>query len=279
MHNAAPLIVFLAALSAAFTGCDRHETPAQQVELALRCDFLTVCDSMQHTPYGMVGDSWTDFFAGLPAQRDLHDWLEEEHGYRITSSIIAGQTAEVEVNMFRGFERVIRTAGPELRVMVVSLGGNDMLANTRQYQVDGVNVTTASRLARLEQNLRRMIAEGTVLKDELYGGAPLLWVIHGYDYINPEIENSCVRGALQAGMTVSASESFGVSMLEDMNARYRQLSETIPNFRYVDLRGTLGGPPKSSPSLKVDCIHPNDQGFRLLAARLALGIEAAAGAL
>lgn len=263
------LVLFAGALAGA---CSRHDSAKDEYINQLRCDFLTEC-SAAGTRFGMVGDSWTDFFFGLPVSRDLHDWLITEHGYSITSSVIAGQTAEVEVNQFRGFERVIRMSGPNLKYMLISLGGNDMLANTGAY-FPNPDPVLHSRLNRVEANLRNMIASGDFLKVQLYGGASLQWFIHGYDYPNPEIEQSCVRGAINAGMSQTAAFQMARDMVDHINDQYRVMAASVPNLHYIDLRGTLGGPPISSPLLKTDCIHPNDQGFRVLADRFALGIEA-----
>lgn len=215
----------------------------------------------------MVGDSWTDFAAGLPLQTDLHDWLIDSYGYNIQAFVLAGHTAEAELNLLRGFDRVIRTSGPGLKYMFVSLGGNDLLANNRAYWLNGVDAELDARLARLDVVHRSIILQGNLIKQTLYGGEPLIWFISGYDYPNPSLDSSCVRGSLNAGMPASQAAAQTARIIDRYQTYLNTLPAKIPGVYTIELRGTLGGPQESITSLKFDCIHPNTAGFGLLAAR------------
>ncbi len=257
----------------AFAQCEsKKESPLDSILLNARCDLLTDCPS-GGAKFGMVGDSWTDLAAGLPLQRDLHDWLIDGYGYRVQAFVLAGHTAEAELNLLRGFDRVIRNGGPELKYMLISLGGNDLLANNRAYWTNGVDAELDTRLARLDVTHRQIIAQGNYIKQTLYGGDPLVWFINGYDYPNPNLENSCVRGSLNAGMPVSQAAQQTARMIDRYQTYLQGLTSRVTGLHIVDLRGTLGGPNESLVSLKLDCIHPNSAGFGLLAARYVASIE------
>jgi len=171
------------------------------------------------------------------------------------------------VNLLRGFDRVIRNSGPELRYMLVSLGGNDLLANNRAYWLNGVDAELDNRLARLDVVHRQIILQGNLIKQTLYGGDPLIWFISGYDYPNPSLENSCVRGSINAGMPASQGPAQTARIIDRYQTYLSGLTSRAPGLHVIELRGTLGGPNESIPSLKFDCIHPNSAGFGLLAAR------------
>jgi lysophospholipase L1-like esterase len=255
-------IWIMAALLLFFAACDKRKDPASTIDDSLRCQLVGDCSG--NTKFGMVGDSWTDFALGLPVLVDLYDQLTEVYGYRITASNLAGLTLRTEWESRRGFERVIHKGGPNLRYMLLSLGGNDMIASEGEYS-GNPEVIADVRLANYESRLRLLITNGDLLKQSLYGGEPLTWIIHGYDYLNPLKENSCVDNYSQGASPITQNQLPGF-VLDRFNARLQYLTTQIPNLRYIDARGTLGGPPYSSNSLMFDCIHPNNEGFALYAA-------------
>ena len=63
------------------------------------------------------------------------------------------------------------------------------------------------------------------------------------------------------------------SLLNEFNARQKHLASINPDLYYFDLRGTLGGTQTSNQALKFDCIHPNDIGFQMIAARYAANLQ------
>lgn len=210
----------------------------------------------------MVGDSWTDLAVGMPFIADLHDNLQMVYGFHMTTSNLAGLTLKAEWESRRGFEQVIKKAGPNIRYMLLSLGGNDIIGAPGTYNLNA-QATLDSRLAVYETQLRLLITDGDLLKQSLYGGEPLVWVIHGYDYPNPIMDPTCI--ASYSGVN-PAPNDLPRFMLDGFNARLQYLTTQIPNLRYIDGRGILGGPPVSRSSLMFDCIHPNDAGFAQYAA-------------
>ena len=266
-RRAGAALLFLAMLTA-MPACDSQKS--DDVVNTIDCYIRSLC-FQENTRFGMVGDSWTDFAFGVQAQRDLRDWLADEHGYNMTAVVLAGQTLEADLNRARGFQRVIEQAGPSLKYMLISLGGNDMLDNINAYGNSDPNVVAAVRLDAYEANLRSMIAQGDFLKQQKYGGEPLTWVLHGYDYANPEKVTGC--NLTTGGFTATQKDSLFQSILDKFNVRQQAIAASTTNVVHIDLRGTLGGPPTSASALKIDCIHPNDPGFQLIASRYAATLQ------
>ena len=258
----------LAVLCAVLPACDskKSDDPLNAVE----CYILSLC-FQDNTRFALIGDSWTDFGLGLQVQRDMRDWLVASHGYNLTAVTLAGQTLEGDLNRARGFQRAIEKAGPDLKYMLISLGGNDMLDNINEYGTTGVSTVTTARLEAYEANLRSMIAQGDFLKVQMYGGPPLTWVLHGYDYANPEKVTFC--NLTTGGFSESQKQTLFQGILDQFNARQQAIAASMTNVRHIDLRGTLGGPPVSASGLKTDCIHPNDPGFELITNRYVTGLE------
>lgn len=254
-----------------FAGVACDSQKSDDLPNAIQCYILSQC-YQENTRFGMVGDSWTDFGFGIQVQRDLRDWLVIDHGYQMTEVVLAGQTLEGDLNRARGFQRVIEQAGPQLKYMLLSLGGNDLLDNINEYgSASDPTTVRAARLDVYEANLRNMIAQGDFLKIQLYGGGPLTWILHGYDYANPEKVTAC--NLTTGGFSEAQKETFFRENLDAYNARQQTIAGSMSNVEWIDLRGTLGGPSISNPNLKIDCIHPNDVGFQLIAARYAAALQ------
>ncbi|MCR9145237.1 MAG: SGNH/GDSL hydrolase family protein [bacterium] len=264
-----PGAVLLAVALAAMPACDSQKS--DDIPNAIDCYILSLC-FQENTRFGMVGDSWTDFGLGIQIQRDLRDWLEVSHGYNMTEVVLAGQTLEADLNRARGFQRVIERAGPELAYMLISLGGNDLLDNINEYgSAADPNTVLDARLNAYEANLRNMIAQGDFLKIQMYGGEPLTWILHGYDYANPEKVSGC--NLTTGSFSAAQKDTLFQTNLDQYNIRQQAIAASMNNVLHIDLRGTLGGPPTSNPGLKIDCIHPNDPGFEIIASRYAAGLQ------
>ena len=264
LRSVAPRFLCLFAAAGLFGACDTSKQ--DDLVTAIECNILSLC-YQENTRFGMVGDSWTDFGYGAQVQRDLHDWLIQDHGYRLTSVVLAGQTISGDLNTARGFQRVIEQAGPNLAYMLVSLGGNDMLDDINDYAVVDITPVVNARLNAYESNLRSLVAQGDYIKQNRYGGQPLTWIIHGYDYANPALVSFC--NVTAGGLSLAEKESRMQTILDAFNARQIAIAASMSNVYHLDLRATLGGPPTSNPTLKLDCIHPNEIGFRIIASRYA----------
>ena len=259
------LMTLIGFFALALTACDKREDESEELLTAWQCNVLVACHQ-SNTRFGMVGDSWTDFAYGLEVQHDLRDWLTEDHGYQITDAVLAGQTLSGDLHEARGFQRVIEKAGPELKYMLLSLGGNDLLANISAYENAATrDAIIANRFDTIESNLRSMIYQGNSIKQGLYGGTGLVWIIHGYDYANPAKVAFCDLSS--TALTTAEKEALMQNLLDRYNTRLLNISAAVPELHYIDLRGTLGGPPVSDPNLKLDCIHPNEVGFRMVTNR------------
>ena len=257
-------LLLIPMLLLAFAACDRSQSPGDEVLANLNCEIITTCPSPSQ--FGMIGDSWTDFAFGLEIERDLLDWLRLK-GYRITASVVAGHTLRTEVESKRGFIQVIDNAGPEIRYMLISLGGNDMLGSIGEYKTNGLDATLLARQAAMEIRLKRLVQEANFYKQQKYGGGPLKFYIHGYDYPNPNKDSSCVLGALTSGASASEAADLIQNVVDRHNAFLARMDAEIPDLHYIDLRAALGGPPISRGDLMFDCIHPSDTGFEFIATR------------
>ena len=245
------------------TYCDRKKDNQDLLVDIINCQIVDACSP--YSRYGMVGDSWTDFVFGYKLAEDLYDQLTKKYGYKITASNLAGLTLRRELEDRMGYIHVIKKAGPEIQYMLLSLGGNDLIFPSENYYTDGFEVTISSRLNAYTQRLKTLILYGDQLKRTLYGGESLKWVIHGYDYPNPELDTSCILSALNAGMNRKDANRLPQQVVDRFNETLKQLATEIPNLYYIDLRTTLGGPPYSKSDWMTDCLHPNTIGFSLIA--------------
>lgn len=271
-NSSAILLIFLS-----FFGCDSKKDPNTNLAINSLCYIYSVCNGQTRSRVGMVGDSWTDLLFGLPAVETLRIQLQKYHGYDITGATLGGQTLNAALNQAL-YLQTINEAGPSVTTMLLSLGGNDLQANLQEY-VGKVDSTKQARFANIRQNIKTMIITGNEYKISRFGGAPLRWIIHGYDYSNPDkgpailgSDEGCVSKFTAAGFPAAGLNDFTGSLLNDYNEFLRSLTREEPNLFYVDLRRTLGGPPISRADFMLDCIHPNDIGFRALGTRYANAI-------
>jgi lysophospholipase L1-like esterase len=257
------LLILFSFLLFLIINCDRKKSSEDFLIDVINCQIVNACSPFSH--YGMVGDSWTDFAFGYDLAEDLYDQLTKKYGYKITASNLAGLTLRTELEERMGYINVIKKAGPEIQYILLSLGGNDLIFPTSNYYTDGFEITISSRLNAYAYRLKTLILYGDQLKRNLYGGESLKWVIHGYDYPNPEFDSSCILSALNAGMNREDANRLPQQVLDRFNETLKQLSREIRNLYYIDLRKTLGGPPYSNPDWMTDCLHPNTLGFSLIA--------------
>lgn len=252
------------------TGCDSSKNPSHDLTQNLLCYAFAECGNSPGTKFAMIGDSWTDLLFGVPAIQTLRYHLENNFGYKITGATIGGQ--ELNTVVSTGLHlRTIRQSGNDLRFVILSLGGNDLQFRPEAFAEDPA-AERQRRFTQIESNLRKLIVSGNLYKQNKFGGRPLTWIIHGYDYPNPFNEaalsaTTCKSSLNRAGIPDSDFEEFTTRNLDSYNALLNRLSSEIPGLKYIDLRKSLGGPPYSDESLMFDCIHPNSQGFFTLTNR------------
>ncbi|GBF51371.1 GDSL-like protein [Leptospira ryugenii] len=265
-----------------FLSCDTKKEFSQNLSLEILCYTLAACNGQTPSRIGMVGDSWTDLLAGYPFVETLRVQLEKYHGYQVVGATLGGRTLQDAINQGLHYQ-VIDQAGPQISVIFLSLGGNDLLTDVNLY-FNRVDAERSKRIALLKTQLKNMVDTGNAYKISKYGGNTLKWVIHGYDYSNPfmpqlspTITYGCKASFTNAGFTESEVPSITQGTLDQFNAMLKKMSTEDTNFIYLDLRRTLGGPPISASVNMLDCIHPNDLGFRILGNQISTFISPITG--
>ena len=267
-------------------GCDsRKDTLADPVATIL-CEASATCAHGRSTAFGLLGDSWTDLAGGQPLIRDLRDYLEDDYGFRLTGATLGGQKLATVLHGGLHFE-VIRRGGAGMRWMIVSLGGNDLTFNSTQF-IANPAAERARVLGLIQRDLLELVQSGNAYKQSNFGGAPLLWFVHGYDYGNPDNVftstaftsdigcRSRLRSSGYSDALIDAELPRNLDGYQDMLLHATRQEVTL---RYIDLRRTLGGPPFSNRALMFDCIHPTSVGFGALASVLVHAIDATTGGL
>lgn len=250
--------------------CDSSKSKFTNLETQLLCYNLGVCNPNRGVKFGMLGDSWTDLVFGTNVIDNLRVQLEKNHGYSIVGSTLGGQEMQ-GVFKIGSHYRVIDEAGPNLKYMLISLGGNDIQYNPSEYLND-IEETKRKRFQSVKENLLNMIRTGNTYKVQKWGGANLTWIIHGYDYTNPEkytYENatSCRITLKKLGFTDEKVDYFSTGVLDEYNEFLKGITYEEIHLRYIDLRGSLRQGQFANPDLMFDCIHPNSPGFQILGER------------
>jgi hypothetical protein len=257
--------------------CDtRKDNIPAELKAQFLCKVGVICNEKRGTKFGIIGDSWTDLLFGVPAIETLRVQLEKNYGYRFVGSTLGGQTLAI-VNSTLLYTKVIDEAGPDIKYILLSLGGNDLQGNPAAF-LGRFGEEKTSRFNLLNKNLLALIQSGNLYKMQKYGGEPPLWIIHGYDYPNPDIPSmpnstSCRPTLKSVGFSDTEINSFTSDALNDFNVFLRDLTTREARLRYIDLRGSIGGPPFSAKGNMYDCIHPTTGGFNILAKRYVSVLE------
>ncbi|WCL49934.1 SGNH/GDSL hydrolase family protein [Leptospira sp. GIMC2001] len=260
--------------------CDTSKKKDDNLVENLLCYSFANCGNSNGTRFGMLGDSWTDLLFGAPAIQTLRYHLENSYDYKITGATLGGQ--EISRVLSGGLHiQVIDQAGADIKYMLLSLGGNDLQFNPGAYVLDPIG-ERAKRFAEFESNLKTIVYSGNLHKQNKYGGEPLIWIIHGYDYPNPLNENqlsstSCRSSLLAAGFADSQIQQFTSGNLDLFNDFLQNLTFEIPGLVYINLRGNLGGPPYSDAGNMFDCIHPTSLGFKTITDKYVLQLKVTTG--
>lgn len=238
------------------------------------CYVLAICSEERGVKFGMVGDSWTDLLYGTNVIETLRTQLEKYNNYKLVGATLGGETIAGAITKGSHF-RVIDNAGPGIKYMLLSLGGNDLQGNPKAYVDNGFITEKVSRMALFKKNLSDMIVAGNAYKTSKYGGDPLIWVIHGYDFASVDngTTTTCRPTLISAGWTNEQINGTDTSFslpgtFNEFNEMLKSMTAQEPYLRYIDLRFTLGASVgnnyTSSSNLYIDCIHPNSIGFRII---------------
>lgn len=272
------LKIFLAiGISFVLIHCDTKKDPLSDFEANLLCTSFAICNGETPAKTGIIGDSWTDLLFGYPFVETLRPQLENRFQYKFVGATLGGKTLQQVVSQGLQFQ-VIDQGGADMKVVILSLGGNDIQANLSEY-IGNIDVVQAQRFATIKANLKQMIITGNAYKISRFGGPPLKWIIHGYDYPNPFMapvisgsDEGCKTKFDRVGLVLSDPAAFTSTQLDSFNNLLVDITREEPNLIYVDLRNTLGGKPSSRAEFMLDCIHANNLGYTLLADKFARAI-------
>jgi len=251
------------------TSCDTRKHSLSDPVNHFFCYSFALCPEQPvGTRFGIIGDSWSNLIGGIPA---LRTFLESKYGYRLTGFTVASlQIQHVLRNSFH--YSLIDRAGPDLHYMILSLGGNDLLYNYPPYSA---NLAADRKILfdQIKRDLLTLVRTGNSYKKMKWGGKDLIWFIHGYDYGDPfnalsnvGLVDGCAVHIATYGYPQSIIQKEVITNLDLLNEAMRSAALEEPSLHYIDLRGTLGGPP-GKRGLLLDCIHPNMIGFEFLTDR------------
>lgn len=256
--------------------CDSSGNQADEYLSSMICNSYAICSEYRSVQFGLIGDSWAVMMSGTSVVYTLRSFLEIQYGFQIIGASQGGRRLESVVD--QGLHlHLIDQVGPNIRYMLIILGGNDVLFGLDPVNLDNdAEAEWARVLSGVQSNLLTLVRSGNAYKISRYGGSEIEWYVLGYDYLNPE--NSFEYGDYTStlGCNVLWSElGFDDDVIEEELPTFiDRFNETIieaagqePFIRHIDLRGTMGGPPVSDKSLMLDCVHPNSVGFGLLTAR------------
>lgn len=240
------------------------------------------------------GDSWFDY-----PRSDVLDALEDDHNFRVERVAHRGDTVEDMAfnpsqigDLARRFERLLQDRKP-VRAVLVSGGGNDIAGDEfgmlLEHALSGkaaVNQVIADQVVngRIRDALLRLI--GTVnATAEAYLGQRIPIVVHGYGY--PVADGRGFLGGrwfLPGPWLSPGFDRKGITDMEDRKKVMRHLidlfngmlaglaSDPAVGIIYVDVRADLSD---DLADYKVDWaneLHPSQDGFRRVAARIAAAI-------
>lgn len=267
----------LLGISAFLIHCDTKKDYLDSVGSNILCTSFAFCKGEAPAKTGIIGDSWTDILLGFPFVETLRPQLENRFQYKFVGATLGGRTLQHVVSQGLQFQ-VIDQGGADMKVIILSLGGNDIQANLSEY-IGKIDSVQAQRLATLKANLKHLIVTGNAYKIARFGGAPLKWIIHGYDYPNPYMsavipgsDEGCKSKFDKVGLIVPDAAVFTAAQVDGYNNLLAEITREEPSLIYIDLRNTLGGRPNSRAEFMLDCIHANNIGFTMLADKLARAI-------
>ena len=204
-----------------------------------------------------VGDSWFDLFGvktGKPV--DMLDWMRQ-FGIPLVNAALPGRTMKQELD--EGLYRTALRAHPGPALVMVSLGGNDILEDPVALVADFARVVDACA-----DRMRSLL--GGLMLERAGNEERFLVFMHGYDYTRAEAEFPMFSGSLTSrfadlGLSDSEINSLMSRAIDRWNRHLAQIAREYRNVHYVDLRGTLSGTPYP------DDIHPGPLGYMKLVVR------------
>lgn len=239
------------------------------------------------------GDSWLDFRANYVGDvgNDLRDWLAV-FDYRIPKDFCSWtswpktETLAADPGRFTRFlRRYLQTASELPVAILLSAGGNDSTQSTMKgllnQKATGVPVLNATALgkhiAALQANYRTVLS---ALRAEFKASnvADIPALLHGYDYPFPDgkggIGTQWLKQPFEDMGYTSPADSPGAvramrDLIDELNAMLGKLQAEFAFVHYIDLRGTIERHWTADPREGwSNDLHPEPQGFELLAAKI-----------
>ncbi len=239
------------------------------------------------------GDSWFDQII----RYDLLSALEDEHDYQIEEVASPGHTIKHMAHdpaQLNGFLRIIKKAlkgGQKPRAILLSGGGNDVAGAKFEEMLLDKNGSSGGYSPNIAESFigeellsayTHIITRVSVTCREILG-EDLPIIVHGYDYVVPDGRGVWsimgFNGPLPGPWLGPTFSSKGYEDLEErqdiinelMNLFNEMLIELSnhPRFssftHFINLRNTLSFDPHQYQSWWADELHPNKEGFKLIA--------------
>ena len=205
----------------------------------------------------LVGDSWAAGMLGFQAFEKALAEVDEEAVVAGATTAIGGSRADQWAANHDGKLDTLREAlADPLDVVVISLGGNDLLRAALAGQIE----TEAQRAALLTQVTRDL----GILLDAIQGASQgMQVVIIGYDYIDPER----MRETYGMEFPEKSAENLDLALdeLEDARHAFANAREGVLFARNLGLLRATYGP--EAPAAMPDGVHPSPEAYQLIAAR------------
>lgn len=204
----------------------------------------------------VFGDSWAEFSGDELAETFIRNGHPE---ITVDNQGIGGTTAGYWAAAPWALPYAV-SLNSDAQWVWLSIGGNDVFG----YYSSGQGAIAAESI---DRDIRIML-------DELFAYYPRMQVVmFAYDFVNFEQSVECIAMAsvYMPGMNTQAiNETF----LHDIGEVQKAIAADYPNVSFVDVWGTLqkaGGVPNapnvqfpSPAAYMADCIHANDDGYRIL---------------
>ena len=216
------------------------------------------------------GDSWFQYpkykKLGITLSKevkDVIDYIIEDERFAVKSLDAA---ADVIKNMYHKGEyfEAIGEQNPE--IFILSGGGNDFFEVFPDMVQEGNGTNIESYLKPnwlIELDVIKTYYKGLLDRvTDKFPDLPLL--LHGYDYIMPSPDGKWIGLPMieKGGLDSDADRKKLIKFIMDkFNQNLMDLSEEYANVHFIDVRGTV----PQREEFWHDEIHPNDQGFSLVA--------------
>ncbi|NLJ00838.1 MAG: SGNH/GDSL hydrolase family protein [Bacteroidales bacterium] len=216
------------------------------------------------------GDSWFQYpkykKMGLTLSKevkDVIDYLIEEPDYNVKSLDAAGDMIR---NMFHLSEylEAIREHNP--KAFILSGGGNDFFEVFPNMLTEGsadsmesyLKISWTTEIKVIETYYKGFL---DILTEE-FPALPV--ILHGYDYIMPRPDGKWIGKPMitKGKLNMDKDRKVLIKLVMDrFNQTLLDLSLLYENVHFIDLRNTV----PQDASFWHDEIHPNDEGFKLVA--------------